>query len=156
MLKAFGPLIIIVAAATLLPSVAALAQTGPATQGLRFVQPSPPRTSGGVGVHHGRRAWENGRWHHTARKGRLGWWWDVGGVWYYYPGPVEGPPSYVSDIEVPDETAAPSPPSPSQPSNGPRQTFYYPPGSLTGTGYPNVEECWQVRDRAGVGICVIK
>jgi hypothetical protein len=154
--KIFRPLIIIVAAAMLLPCVPALAQTGPGTQSRRLVQPLPPRTSGSVGVHRGRRAWENGRWHHTARNGRLGWWWDVGGVWYYYPGPVEGPPSYVSDIEVPDETASPSPPSSSQPSNNPRQTFYYPPGSLTGTSYPTVTECWQARDHAGVGICVMK
>jgi hypothetical protein len=29
--------------------------------------------------------------------GRDGYWWDVGGVWYYYPQPMEGPPSYISE-----------------------------------------------------------
>src|SRR6185312_15504287 len=32
----------------------------------------------------GRVAWEGGRWHRGVHDGRAGWWWDVGGVWYYY------------------------------------------------------------------------
>jgi len=57
-------------------------------------------------AYHGRFAWEGGRWHHEVRNGRDGWWWDVGGAWYYYPQPMEGPPAYVSDVEIVDEGPA--------------------------------------------------
>jgi hypothetical protein len=46
-------------------------------------------------AYHGRLAWRQGRWHHATRNGRNGWWWDVGGVWYFYPEQLEGPPDYV-------------------------------------------------------------
>jgi hypothetical protein len=32
--------------------------------------------------------WSAGRWHQGRHAGRFGWWWIVGGVWYYYPTPV--------------------------------------------------------------------
>ena len=32
--------------------------------------------------------WRGGSWFHGAHGGRDGWWWTVGGVWYYYPAPV--------------------------------------------------------------------
>jgi hypothetical protein len=45
-----------------------------------------------------------------------GWWWDVGGFWYFYPEQIEGPPDYVSDVEVADEaTDASSPAVPAPP-----------------------------------------
>ena len=74
----------------------------------------PLRTQTFAGrVYHGQLAWRDGRWHHTMRNGRDGWWWDVGGYWYFYPQQIEGPPDYVSDVEVADEaTAAPSPAAP--------------------------------------------
>jgi hypothetical protein len=56
----------------------------------------PARNFGGH-PYRGRLAWEGGRWHHEVHNGRDGWWWDVGGVWYYYPQPMEGPPTYVSE-----------------------------------------------------------
>lgn len=56
----------------------------------------PTRNFGGR-PYRGRVAWEGGRWHHEVHNGRPGWWWDVGGVWYYYPEPMEGPPTYVSE-----------------------------------------------------------
>jgi hypothetical protein len=62
----------------------------------------PSRNFGGH-AYHGRLAWEGGRWHHEMRNGRDGWWWDVGGAWYFYPQRLEGPPTYVSDLEVVDE-----------------------------------------------------
>ena len=55
--------------------------------------------------YHGRLAWEGGRWHHEMHNGRDGWWWDVGGVWYFYPQQMDGPPTYVSDVEVMDDVA---------------------------------------------------
>jgi len=45
----------------------------------------------------GRVAWETGRWRHEIHDGRDGWWWDVGGVWYFYPQQMDGPPAYISE-----------------------------------------------------------
>jgi hypothetical protein len=56
-------------------------------------------------AYHGRLAWGGGRWHHEIHNGRDGWWWDVGGAWYFYPQPMEGPPTYVSEVEVMDDAA---------------------------------------------------
>lgn len=56
----------------------------------------------------GRVGWEGGRWRHEVHNGRPGWWWDVGGVWYYYPEPMEGPPTYVSEDYADDVVYAPS------------------------------------------------
>src|SRR5215831_15324455 len=64
----------------------------------------------------GRVAWEGGRWRHEIHNGRDGWWWDVGGVWYFYPQPIEGPPTYVSEDFADDvvyvQSYAPPPPDP--------------------------------------------
>jgi hypothetical protein len=56
-------------------------------------------------AYHGRLAWGGGRWHHEIHDGRDGWWWDVGGAWYFYPEQMDGPPTYVSDVEVMDDAA---------------------------------------------------
>ncbi len=32
--------------------------------------------------------WHGGRWYHAYHAGRVGWWWVVGNVWYWYPAPV--------------------------------------------------------------------
>ena len=32
--------------------------------------------------------WRGGNWHHGRHEGRDGWWWIVGGIWYFYPVPV--------------------------------------------------------------------
>jgi hypothetical protein len=65
----------------------------------------PARNYGGH-AYRGRVAWEGGRWHHEVHNGRDGWWWDVGGAWYYYPQPMEGPPTYISEDFV-DDVGAP-------------------------------------------------
>lgn len=57
----------------------------------------------------GRVGWEGGRWRHEVHDGRDGWWWDVGGVWYYYPERLEGPPTYVSEDYADDIVYAPAP-----------------------------------------------
>jgi hypothetical protein len=61
----------------------------------------PARNFGGH-AYRGRLAWEGGRWRHEVYNGRDGWWWDVGGVRYYYPEPMEGAPDYVSEDFVDD------------------------------------------------------
>jgi len=75
----------------------------------------PTRNFGGQ-PYRGRVGWEGGRWRHEVRNGRDGWWWDVGGVWYYYPQRMDGPPSYISEdyaddiVEGPPVAAAYPPP----------------------------------------------
>ena len=122
-------------------------------------QASPRTQTFGGHVYRGQLAWSDGRWHHTTRNGRHGWWWDVGGFWYLYPAQIEGPPDYVSDVDVPDEsvaddaTVAPAAPAPPEPN----YAVYYRPGDLTGSRYQTLEECEQVKDEAGnVGVCVLK
>jgi hypothetical protein len=54
--------------------------------------------------------WRGGRWHHGRHEGRLGWWWIVGGVWYFYPVRVEPYP----DPYQPPMAVVPPPPAPPQ------------------------------------------
>jgi hypothetical protein len=76
-------------------------------QGARVVHGNFPQRNFGGHPYHGRLAWGGGRWRHEMHNGRMGWWWDVGGVWYFYPQPMDGPPTYVSDVEVMDDVAGP-------------------------------------------------
>ncbi len=77
--------------------------------------------------------WRSGRWYQGRHSGRSGWWWIVGGVWYYYPAPVY---PYPNPYQPPMLPALPAPPS--------AQFWYYcpnPPGY-----YPYVPSCasaWQ-------------
>jgi len=111
--------------------------------------PLRPQTFGGR-VYHGQLAWTDGRWHHAVRNGRDGWWWDVGGFWYFYPEQIEGPPDYVSDVEVAADDATAAPPSPQEP----QRAFYYRPGDLQGVPYDTIEECTKAIQQAGGGVCV--
>ncbi len=55
--------------------------------------------------------WHRGRWYHGRHGGRLGWWWIVGGVWYFYPQPIYPyPDPYVPPGVVPAPPVAPPPP----------------------------------------------
>jgi hypothetical protein len=65
-------------------------------QGAHVARGALPARKYGGQTYRGRVAWEGGRWHHEIRDGRDGWWWDVGGAWYYYSEPMEGPPTYIS------------------------------------------------------------
>lgn len=86
---------------------------GPAPGAGRYMArgPAPARDWGGH-AYRGNVAWDGGRWRHEVHNGRSGWWWDVGGVWYYYPQPMDGPPAYISEDYVDDEPVAyaPAPP----------------------------------------------
>ncbi len=86
-------------------------------QGARVVHGNFPQRNFGGHPYHGRLAWGGGRWRHEMHNGRMGWWWDVGGVWYFYPQPMDGPPTYVSDVEVMDDVAGPD--DEMQPGPGP-------------------------------------
>ena len=79
--------------------------------------------------------WRTGRWVHDWHGGRYGWWWDVGGDWYYYPQPVYPYPTYVPPAVV----AEAAPPEVSGPPPAQSQTWYYcdnPRGY-----YPYVQSC---------------
>ena len=60
--------------------------------------------------------WRGGRWVHGPHGGRLGWWWVVGGAWYFYPAPVYPYPNPY----VPPVVAAPAPP----PAAAPAQYYF--------------------------------
>lgn len=82
---------------------------------------------------HDTNRWRSGRWYNGRHDGRLGWWWIVGSLWYFYPVRVEPyPDPYQPPILV-------APPSPTPP-----QYWYYcadPAGY-----YPYVPQCrgyWQ-------------
>jgi hypothetical protein len=83
---------------------------GRGPQGAHFARGPLPSHNFGGHAYHGHLAWEGGRWHHEMRNGRDGYWWDVGGAWYFYPQPMDGPPTYVSDVEVADDAYAPDGP----------------------------------------------
>lgn len=103
--------------------------------------------------HDGHR-WRSGSWRHGRHDGRLGWWWVVGGLWYFHPQPVYPypdpypdpylapyPPSVVV-IEPPPVYVQPLPPAPASPP--PAQFWYY--CEAVGGYYPYVPSCpsgWQ-------------
>jgi len=62
-------------------------------------------------AYRGRLAWEGGRWRHEMHDGRMGWWWDVGGVWYFYPERMDGPPAYISEDFADDVVYGGPPPA---------------------------------------------
>lgn len=110
-------------------------------------------------AYRGRVAWHKGRWHHANRNGHLGWWWDVGGIWYFYPEQSAEPPAYISDVQVDEAqpTAVSQPPPQQEPEpETPHKTFYYRPGDLNGVPYDTLEECTAARIKAGNGVCVVK
>ena len=109
---------------------------GPAGRGphdAHFAHGGFPARNFGGHAYHGRLAWEGGHWRHEFHNGRNGWWWDVGGVWYFYPQQMEGPPAYVSNVEVMDDAVGPDGPpvgggyAPPPPGYAPPPAAYAPP-----------------------------
>lgn len=92
---------------------------GPRGPDARFAHGTIVARDYGGHAYRGRLAWEGGRWRHEVHNGRNGWWWDVGGVWYFYPQPMEGPPTYVSADYADDVVYAEAPPPGAYPPPGP-------------------------------------
>jgi hypothetical protein len=88
----------------------------------RYAHGALPVHNFGGHPYHGRLAWDHGRWRHEMHNGRYGWWWDTGGAWYFYPAPMDGPPTYVSDVEFMDDAVYDDPDGP------PVEPAMYPPG----------------------------
>ena len=57
---------------------------------------------------HDLRVWQDGQWRRGAHDGRLGWWWVVRGIWYYYPNPVHPYPDPFAPAAVAPPTAGAS------------------------------------------------
>ncbi len=47
---------------------------------------------------HEREMWHGGAWHHATFHGRYGYWWAVGGVWYFFDQPVYPYPMVVPAV----------------------------------------------------------
>src|SRR5690349_13141375 len=58
--------------------------------------------------------WHHGHWNHGWHDGRIGWWWVLGGAWYFYPAPVYPypdiyrPPVVVEEVPVPEPGPPPT------------------------------------------------
>lgn len=80
--------------------------------------------------------WRAGHWHHGRHSGRLGWWWIVGGAWYFYPTAVY---PYPDPYLPPGVVVAPVP----APSSAPQYWYYC---ANPAGYYPYVPACrvaWQ-------------
>jgi hypothetical protein len=71
-------------------------------RGYSFRSPGGVRREIGLFSPREREVWRVGRWHHEMRFGRMGYWYEVNGAWYFYDRPFDGPPTYVSDVEFMD------------------------------------------------------
>lgn len=103
--------------------------------------------------------WRGGYWYNGPHDGRLGWWWIVGGMWYFYPRPIYPypdpytPPVVIVEqsqpqpsIQIPAPPAPPAPPVQAQPQAAPQQAqfWYYCESSKTYYPYaPSCKEEWK-------------
>ena len=72
--------------------------------------------------------WRTGHWYHGRYGGRLGWWWLVGGAYYWYPSPIYPyPDPYTPPVVV------------TQPAPAPQPMWYY--CDSARAYYPYVAEC---------------
>jgi hypothetical protein len=79
--------------------------------------------------------WRGGRWSHGYHDGRLGWWWVVAGLWYFYPQRVAGYP----DPYTPPPVVIAPPSAPAQTVPPPAQYWYY--CDSAKAYYPYVSSC---------------
>lgn len=59
--------------------------------------------------------WRGGNWHHGTHDGHFGWWWVVGGLWYFYPQPIYPyPDPYTPPVTVIQQSMPATPQSQAQ------------------------------------------
>ncbi|MCX6786627.1 MAG: hypothetical protein NTU85_02320 [Candidatus Kaiserbacteria bacterium] len=60
---------------------------------------------------HQREIWHSGSWRHDHYRGMYGWWWVVGGMWYFYPSPIYPYPQVIPEVvfEAPPVVVVESP-----------------------------------------------
>jgi hypothetical protein len=75
--------------------------------------------------------WRGGRWNHGFHDGRNGWWWSVGGIWYFYDAPVYPYPLFVADYYWDAQPAV-------APAYAPGYWYWC---SAAGAYYPYVQSC---------------
>ena len=75
--------------------------------------------------------WQHGGWHHEWHHGRFGWWWGVGGAFYFYPEAI-----YPYPVDVSDDVW--TPPLAPVPANAPGYWYFC---SASGAYYPYVPNC---------------
>ncbi len=100
--------------------------------------------------------WRSGNWHYGPHEGRLGWWWIVAGMWYFYSQPVYpypepypmAAPVQAAPVYVPSPVVQQAPPvapvytEPSPPppvAVAPQQFWYY--CRPAQAYYPYVPQC---------------
>jgi hypothetical protein len=79
--------------------------------------------------------WREGRWFNGFHEGRNGWWWIVGGLWYFYPAPVYPFPNPYTPPDVVVETI------PVAPMGAPPSSYVYYCVNPAGY-YPYVPQCY--------------
>ncbi len=99
--------------------------------------------------------WRSGYWYNGPHDGRLGWWWIVGGMWYFYPRPMYPyPDPYTPPVVIVEQSQPPvqipAPPAPpvqyaQPPAPQPQAQFwYYCESSKTYYPYaPSCKEEWK-------------
>jgi hypothetical protein len=100
--------------------------------------PHHGRTRGDVSVFRERdlHIWRGGHWYHGSHGGYSGWWWIVGGVYYWYPAPVYPyPDPYVPSSTMERQPDAGSPVSAASQAG----TWYY--CDSAKAYYPYVSDC---------------
>ena len=91
-----------------------------------------------------RRNWQGGRWSHDNHGGYSGWWWVVGGSWYFYDSPVYPYPDTSTAVTMEsdsydDSADAAYDNAPAQASSSPAPELYY---CSNPVGYsPQVPSC---------------
>lgn len=75
-------------------------------------------------------AWQGGAWRHVSHNGHLGWWWNVGDDWYFYPQPVYPYPPYIGSDDYFDYYDEYGPPS-----------YYWYHCEDPAGYYPDVQQC---------------
>ena len=83
-----------------------------------------------------RRWWNGGHWRHMWWHGRYGWWWGVGGNFYFYDAPVYPYPTYVSPTYYGDDYYDDGDDQGYGPDQGYGQGGDYPPGGPDMQGGP--------------------
>lgn len=92
--------------------------------------------------------WRGGGWRHEWHNGRQGWWWVVGGVWYFYEAPVYPYPLVVSGtafveqpvVVAPGAPVVVQPAAPPPPQAAPQPQIWYYCDNPAGY-YPYVTNC---------------
>ncbi|MDR3607884.1 MAG: hypothetical protein P4M08_10955 [Oligoflexia bacterium] len=92
--------------------------------------------------------WNEGHWIHDRHNGQLGWWWVIGGTWYYFAHPVSQPSTIIVQPQpvapapqvIIQQAPAAAPPVVVAPAPAPvTPTMYF--CKATGTYYPETMSC---------------